>query len=72
MSAPVTRTSHRQAAEPRLRVMLYLCRVVELDRWCHKSGGQGLPWDTANRRLAHEPFGYRSTELQISRTRVLN
>jgi transposase len=42
------------------------CRVVEPDRWCHRCGCQGTPRDTVQRRLAHEPFGWRPTVLLIT------
>lgn len=41
------------------------CRVVEPDRWCRKCGCEGVPRDTVQRRLAHEPFGHRPTTLLI-------
>jgi hypothetical protein len=41
------------------------CRVVEADDWCHQCGGQGRPIGTVGRRLAHAPFGWRPTTLQV-------
>lgn len=42
------------------------CRVVEPDDWCRRCGCQGTARDTVTRRLAHEPFGWRPTTLQIT------
>ena len=44
------------------------CRVEadEADRWCHRCGGEGVARDTVTRRLAHEPFGWRPTTLQVT------
>ncbi len=42
------------------------CRVVAPDDWCHRCGGQGRARDTVTRRLAHEPFGWRPTILEIT------
>ena len=42
------------------------CRVVEPDRWCRRCGCEGSPRDTVQRRLAHEPFGWRPTTLLIT------
>ena len=42
------------------------CRVVEPDRWCRRCGCQGAARDTVVRRLAHEPFGWRPTVLEVS------
>ena len=47
------------------RVVL-ACRVVGLDDWCHRCGCQGAARDTVLRRLAHEPFGWRPTILQLT------
>lgn len=41
------------------------CRVVEPDPWCRRCGCQGTPRDTAVRRLAHEPLGWRPTTLEV-------
>jgi transposase len=41
------------------------CRVVEPDRWCRRCGCQGMVRDTVTRRLAHEPFGWRPTVLEV-------
>ena len=42
------------------------CRVVESDGWCRRCGCEGAPRDTVTRRLAHEPFGWRPTTLEIT------
>ncbi|NCT92776.1 ISL3 family transposase [Cellulomonas sp. APG4] len=42
------------------------CRVVESDGWCRRCGCEGAPRDTVTRRLAHEPFGWRPTVLEIT------
>ena len=42
------------------------CRVVEPDRWCRRCGCPGAARDTVVRRLAHEPFGWRPTVLEVS------
>ncbi|MGH8825565.1 MAG: transposase, partial [Jiangellaceae bacterium] len=42
------------------------CRVVEPNRWCRRCGCQGAARDTVVRRLAHEPFGWRPTVLEVS------
>jgi len=42
------------------------CRVVEPDQWCRRCGSQGSPRDTVTRRLAHEPFGWRPTMLEVT------
>ncbi len=41
------------------------CTVAELDDWCHRCGCQGTPRDTVTRELAHEPFGWRPTVLEV-------
>jgi transposase len=41
------------------------CRVVEPDGWCRRCGCEGLPRGTVIRRLAHEPFGWRPTVLEV-------
>jgi transposase len=41
------------------------CRVVAEDRWCRRCGCVGAVRDTVRRRLAHEPFGWRPTVLEI-------
>ncbi|WP_330445799.1 ISL3 family transposase [Kocuria rhizophila] len=41
------------------------CRVIEPDRWCRCCGCEGIPRDTVTRELAHEPFGWRPTTLQL-------
>lgn len=47
------------------RVVL-ACRVTEADAWCHDCGCVGLARDTVTRRLAHEPFGWRPTTLEVT------
>ncbi len=47
------------------RVVL-ACRVLESDDWCDRCGCQGVPRGTVVRRLAHEPFGWRPTTLQVN------
>ena len=42
------------------------CRVVEPDDWCHRCGCQGTSRGSVVRRLAHEPFGWRPTTLQVT------
>ena len=42
------------------------CRVVAPDRWCRRCGCEGAPRDTVTRRLAHEPFGWRPTTLEVT------
>jgi len=42
------------------------CRVVEADPWCRRCGCEGVPRDTLVRELAHEPFGWRPTTLQVT------
>lgn len=41
------------------------CRVVEPDDWCHRCGSQGTARGTVIRRLAHEPWGWRPTTLEV-------
>ena len=41
------------------------CRVVEPDQWCRRCGCEGVPRDSVVRRLAHEPFGWRPTTLEV-------
>ena len=52
-----------QRVEPG-RVVL-ACRVVEPDRWCRRCGCEGAVRDSVVRRLAHEPFGWRPTTLEV-------
>ncbi|SJN16926.1 Mobile element protein [Luteococcus japonicus LSP_Lj1] len=42
-----------------------LCRPVEPDDWCHRCGCHGSPRDSVVRELAHVPFGWRPTTLQV-------
>lgn len=42
------------------------CRVVDSDQWCRRCGWEGIPRDTLTRRLAHEPFGWRPTVLEVT------
>jgi hypothetical protein len=57
-----------QRLEPDRAVLA--CRVVEPDgsdaRWCRRCGCEGSVWDTVMQRLAHEPFGWRSTTLAVT------
>ena len=52
-----------QRLEPRRAVLA--CRVLELDDWCHRCGCQGVARDSVVRRLAHAPFGWRPTILEV-------
>ena len=52
-----------QRLEPDRAVLA--CRVAAQDRWCRRCGAQGVVRDTLVRRLAHEPFGWRPTVLEI-------
>jgi len=52
-----------QRLEPDRAVLA--CRVVEPDQWCRRCGCEGAPRDTVTRRLAHEPFGWRPTTLEV-------
>ena len=47
------------------RVVL-ACRVAEPDAWCHDCGCIGVARDTVTRQLAHEPFGWRPTTLEVT------
>jgi transposase len=42
------------------------CRVVHPDLWCRRCGCEGTPRDTVVRQLAHEPFGWRPTTLELT------
>jgi transposase len=44
------------------------CRAVgaEKDRWCRRCGAEGAVRDSVVRRLAHEPFGWRPTTLEVT------
>ena len=42
------------------------CRVVESDGWCRRCGAEGAVRDSVVRRLAHEPFGWRPTTLEVT------
>ena len=53
-----------QRLEPHRAVLA--CRVVEADQWCRRCGCQGVPRDTVVRRLAHEPWGWRPTTLEVT------
>jgi transposase-like protein len=52
-----------QRVEPDKAVLA--CRVVEPDDCCHRCGAASPPRDTVVRRLAHEPFGWRPTVLEV-------
>jgi transposase len=53
-----------QRLEPDRAVLA--CRVSEPDQWCRRCGCEGFPRDSLVRRLAHEPFGWRPTVLEIT------
>ena len=53
-----------QRVEPDRAVLA--CRVAEPDQWCRRCGCEGIPRDTVTRRLAHEPFGWRPTVLEVT------
>ena len=53
-----------QRLEPDRAVLA--CRVVAPDRWCRRCGCEGAPRDTVTRRLAHEPFGWRPSVLEVT------
>jgi len=42
------------------------CRVTEDDEWCRRCGCRGVARDSVTRRLAHEPFGWRPTVLEVT------
>jgi transposase len=42
------------------------CRVVDSDGWCRRGGAPGAARDSVVRRLAHEPFGWRPTTLEVT------
>jgi transposase len=52
-----------QRLEPDRAVLA--CRVAEPDQWCRRCGAEGAPRDSVIRRLAHEPFGWRPTILEV-------
>ncbi len=52
-----------QRLEPDRAVLA--CRVLEPDGWCRRCGCEGVPRGTIIRRLAHEPFGWRPTVLEV-------
>jgi transposase len=53
-----------QRLEPDRAVLA--CRVVDPDQWCRRCGCQGAPRDSVVRRLAHEPWGWRPTTLEVT------
>ncbi len=53
-----------QRLEPDRAVLA--CRVVESDRWCRRCGCEGVARDTVVRRLAHAPWGWRPTTLEVT------
>jgi len=53
-----------QRLEPDRAVLA--CRVVDPDQWCRRCGCEGTPRDTVVRRLAHEPWGWRPTTLEVT------
>ena len=52
-----------QRLEPERAVLR--CRVADPDPWCQVCGCAGLVRDSVVRELAHEPFGWRPTLLQV-------
>lgn len=42
------------------------CRVLAPDAGCRRCGCQGVPRDAAVRQLAHEPFEWRPTTLEVT------
>jgi transposase len=52
-----------QRLEPDRAVLA--CRVVEPDPWCRRCGCHGVVRDSVVRRLAHEPWGWRPTVLEV-------
>ena len=53
-----------QRLEPDRAVLA--CRVSEPDEWCRRCGCEGFPRDSLVRCLAHEPFGWRPTVLEVT------
>src|SRR5450759_2322919 len=53
-----------QRLEPDRAVLA--CRLVEPDEWCRRCGCEGIPRGSLVRRLAHEPFGWRPTVLEVT------
>ncbi|MGN6245178.1 MAG: ISL3 family transposase [Motilibacteraceae bacterium] len=57
-----------QRLEPDRAVLA--CRVIEPEgsdeRWCRRCGCEGAARDSVQRRLAHEPFGWRPTTLLVT------
>ena len=53
-----------QRLEPDRAVLA--CRVLEPDQWCRRCGCEGAARDTVVRRLAHEPYGWRPTVLEVT------
>lgn len=53
-----------QRLEPKRAVLA--CRVVQPDAWCRRCGCQGTARDSVVRRLAHEPWGWRPTTLEVT------
>ena len=52
-----------QHFEPELAALL--CRPTEPNDWCHRCGCPGQLRDSGVRKLAHVPFGWRPTILQV-------
>lgn len=42
-----------------------LCRPIEADDWCHRCGCHGRVRDSVVGELAHTPFGWHLTTLQV-------
>ena len=41
------------------------CHVAEADQWCHECGCWAVARDTVTRKLAHVPWGWRPTVLEV-------
>jgi transposase len=55
-----------QRLEPDRAVLACQISSTEQDRWCRRCGEQGVVRDSVTRTLAHEPFGWRPTTLQVT------
>lgn len=54
-----------QRLEPDRAVLACEITATEADRWCRRCGEEGVPRDSVTRMLAHEPFGWRPTTLEV-------
>ena len=54
-----------QRLEPDRAVLACQITATEADRWCRRCGEEGVPRDSVTRMLAHEPFGWRPTTLEV-------